>query len=131
MTRHFVLLTAVLAYASASLLHFTHNAEFLGEYPNLPAWITRAWVYIAWGGQSAVGLIGYLMLRQGRPRPGLIALGIYGLTGFAGLLHFAAAPMSSHTGVMQLTIWVEAATGAALCVVACWWIRRAAHERAA
>ena len=29
-------------YLAASLLHFAHNAEFLGDYPNLPTWLTRS-----------------------------------------------------------------------------------------
>ena len=46
--------------AAASLVHFTHNAEFLGEYPDLPAWISRMLVYAVWCGLSSVGLVGYL-----------------------------------------------------------------------
>src|SRR5215469_12243644 len=30
-------------YAAASLVHFTHNAEYLAQYPNLPASWTPRW----------------------------------------------------------------------------------------
>lgn len=32
----------LVAYGAASLVHFIHNAEFLGDYPGLPATWTRA-----------------------------------------------------------------------------------------
>jgi hypothetical protein len=41
-----------LAYAAASLVHFVHNAEFLADYPSMPAWLSRATVYGAWLGLS-------------------------------------------------------------------------------
>ena len=34
-------------YAAANLLHFMHNAGYVAQYPNLPAWWTRADVPIA------------------------------------------------------------------------------------
>jgi hypothetical protein len=44
--RHNVLLIFLVAYAIASLVHYSHNAEFLGDYPNMPAWLSRAQVYV-------------------------------------------------------------------------------------
>lgn len=105
-----VLLVFVLAYGAASLFHYTHNAEFLNEYPNLPAWLTRAQVYAAWLGVTAVGLIGYLLVRRRHRLAGLIALGFYGVLGLDGLGHYAVAPTSAHTFTMNLTIWLEVAT---------------------
>ena len=35
-------------YSAASLLHFAHDAEYPGDYPNLPAWLTRSGVHFAW-----------------------------------------------------------------------------------
>ena len=48
----------LVAYAAATLLHFAHNAEFLAEYPNMPAWLTRTKVYAAWLMLSALGAAG-------------------------------------------------------------------------
>lgn len=96
-------------YAGASLLHFTHNAEYLAEYPNLPAAWTRAEVYLAWCGVMAVGLLGYGLYRGGFNRVGLTLLGIYGGLGFAGLLHYTRAPVAHHSPVMNFTIWLEIA----------------------
>lgn len=47
------------AYFFASLGHFAHNAEFLCEYPNLPDWLKRAKVYLAWIAITSVGLVGF------------------------------------------------------------------------
>ena len=38
----------LLLYAAASLVHCAHDAEFVRDYPNLPASWTRAGVYGAW-----------------------------------------------------------------------------------
>jgi hypothetical protein len=38
-----VLLACLLAYAAASLFHHLHNAAFLDQYPNLPAWLSPMW----------------------------------------------------------------------------------------
>jgi hypothetical protein len=79
-------------YAAASLLHFTHNAEYLAQYPNLPASWTRATVYLTWCGLTAVGLMGFVLYRAGNRRIGLTAMAIYGGLGFATvfLVHVAS-----------------------------------------
>jgi hypothetical protein len=97
----------LLGYAAASLLHHVHNAEFLAEYPNLPASLTRGGVYAAWLGEALVGLAGYLLLGKGWPRSGLLLIGLYALTGFAGLAHYYAAPVAAHSLAMNATILLE------------------------
>jgi hypothetical protein len=99
-------------YAAASLLHFTHNAEYLAQYPNLPASWTRADVYLAWCGVTAVGLLGFVLYRSGYRRFGLTVLAIYGALGFAGLLHYSRAPVAHHSAAMNVTIWAEVAAAA-------------------
>ncbi len=104
----------LLAYCAASLLHHVHNAEFLGEYPNMPAWLTPAGVYGAWLGVTAVGVAGYSLLQLGYRLVGLAALGIYGALGLYGLGHYSVAPLSAHTSTMHLTIWLEVVAGVLL-----------------
>ncbi len=99
-----------LAYFAGSLFHFIHNAEFLAEYPNLPATWTRAGVYGAWLAVTAVGLAGGLLIFRGHRLPGLAMVGLYALLGFIGFAHYYVAPMAAHTPAMHLTIWLEAAT---------------------
>lgn len=105
-----VLLILVVAYAGASLFHYSHNAEFLTEYPNMPAWLSRVQVYTAWLGVTAIGLVGYLLLRSRYQVVGLLVLAAYGLLGLDGLGHYAVAPLSAHTLTMNLTIWLEVTT---------------------
>jgi hypothetical protein len=97
----------LLVYCAASFAHFWHNAEFLMEYPNLPAWLTRAQVYGVWLAITAVGAAGYLLLRARWRRLGLVVLAIYAAIGFDGLLHYTRAPLMAHTGTMNVTIWSE------------------------
>ena len=106
-------------YALASLGHFVHNAEFLADYPNLPVWLTRAQVYVAWLGIQAVGVLGYLLSRTRYQFLGFGVLGVYAAIGLDGLLHYSRAPMSAHTATMNFTIWFEVAAAVlVLCALA-------------
>ena len=110
MSRINKLLIILLAYCSASLFHFVHNAVYIEEYPNLPAWISVAGIYLTWLGITAIGIIGYWLLRSGKRLIGLLTLGVYGAIGLAGLAHYSLAPISAHTFTMNLSIWSEAVT---------------------
>ena len=101
-------------YAAASFWHFMHNAEYLADYPNLPAWLSRADVYVAWCTITGVGALGYVLYRLKAPRVGMLIIALYAGTGFDGLLHYARAPVSHHTMTMNLTIWSEAVAAALL-----------------
>jgi hypothetical protein len=102
----------LLVYAGASFVHFAHNAEYLADYPNLPAWLTRLQVYAVWLGITAVGVLGYGLLHARLRLPGLAVLAVYAAIGFDGLLHYTRAPFAAHTGTMNLTIWSEVVTAA-------------------
>ncbi|MCR5869227.1 hypothetical protein [Aquincola sp. J276] len=102
------------AYLLASLGHFTHNAEFICSYPNLPAWLTSAQVYGFWLALTAVGVLGLALVRAGRKSLGLLVIGAYAALGFDGLGHYALAPMALHTLVANITILSEVAAAALL-----------------
>lgn len=104
----------LIAYAAAGLAHHAHNAAFLGEYPNLPAWLTAAHIYAAWLGMTAVGALGYVVFARGRDAIGLALMAAYALYGLGALAHYAAAPLSAHGATMHATIWLEAAAAALL-----------------
>ena len=101
-------------YSAATLLHFAHNAEYLAQYPHLPASWSRGDVYAAWGGLMALGLAGYGLYALGSRGIGRMILGLYAILGFGGLLHYTRAPMAHHSAMMNLTIWAEALTGSLL-----------------
>jgi hypothetical protein len=112
------LLVLLIAHAAASLLHFAHNAEFLADYPNIPASLSREGVYAAWLAVTALGVLGYLLFRRGFRLAGPGVIAGYALLGFGGLTHYSLAPLSEHTAAMNATIWLEAATAALLLVAA-------------
>ena len=114
MTRRDGLLWCLIAYTAASLFHYSHNATFLSDYPNLPAWLTSAEVYAAWIGVTAVGVVGYALVARGFESAGLVVLTMYGLMGLDGLTHYTVAPMAAHTLAMNVSIWLEAATALAV-----------------
>ncbi|SRR5258706_8090061 len=97
----------MLVYAGASLVHFAHNAEFLADYPNMPAWLSRLDVYGAWLAATAVGVLGYLLVLGGHHLSGLLVIAVYAVLGFDGLGHYARAPVAAHTATMNATIWIE------------------------
>ena len=107
------LLTLLLVHAAASLIHFSHNAEFLSDYPNMPAWLSPAGVYAAWLVEAAVGITGLVLFLRGHAA-GLFIIAAYGVLGLAGLDHYTLAPLTAHTFTMNLTIWLETLTAAAL-----------------
>jgi hypothetical protein len=113
-----LLLLLVVVYGIASLAHFSHNAVYLHQYPNLPPSLTTARVWLAWLVVASVGGAGYWLYRSNRPRAGLLLIAIYALLGFAGLDHYTLAPPSAHTLAMNATIWSEFVTAAALLLFA-------------
>jgi hypothetical protein len=104
----------LLLYLAASLLHFAHNAEYLADYPNLPAWLTPSGIYLMWIAQAAVGIGGFVLYSAGWQIPGLILIGLYSAFGFDGLLHYSRAPLDAHSFGMNFTIWFEVAAAAIL-----------------
>jgi hypothetical protein len=108
------LFALLIIYCAASLLHFAHNAEFVADYPNLPIWLTRSKVYLAWLGVSAVGAAGVILLRMGLRLSGLLLIAAYAMLGFAGLDHYWVAPFGAHTAAMNATIGFEVAAAALL-----------------
>ena len=110
-------LLALLACVAATLLHHVHNAEFLDQYPGMPAWLSPMGVYAAWSAATATGIAGYALLRGGYRIVGLVLLIGYGCYGLDGLAHYALAPASAHSLAMNLTIWLEAVTAAALLII--------------
>jgi hypothetical protein len=110
------LLSLVLAHAAASLVHFVHNAAYLADYPNMPAWISPTGIYGVWLAEAAIGALGVLFMLRERSA-GLVLIALYAVLGFGGLDHYTLAPVSAHTLAMNATIWLEAAT--AILLLAC------------
>lgn len=98
-------------YFIASLAHFAHNAEFIAFYPGMPAWLTRADVYLAWLAITCLGAAGLLLARMGFHAFALCLLAAYGAFGLDGLAHYTLALCSEHTLATNITIWAEAVTG--------------------
>ncbi|CAN7316200.1 hypothetical protein [Polaromonas sp. LjRoot131] len=115
-----ILLALTAAYFLTSLGHFSHNAEFICEYPNLPAWLTRAQVYAVWAAITSVGALGLLLMRKKYMTAGLLLLAIYAALGFDGLGHYAVAPLELHPLMANVTILSEVAAAALLLPVALW-----------
>lgn len=131
MTGERALAALVLVYAAASLFHHAHNAAYLGDYPNMPAWLTPAGVYVAWLATTAVGVAGYLLLRSGFRLAGLGTIALYGAFGLYGLAHYGVAPVSAHSPTMHLTIWLEATTGTLVLIGVAWLVVGELRQRAA
>jgi hypothetical protein len=124
------LLALVLLHAAASLTHFVHNATFLADYPNMPAWISPAGVYAVWFAEAAIGAAGMLLVLRGR-QIGLALIAIYAVLGFGGLDHYVLAPVSAHTVAMNATIWLEMTTGVILLAFVAWRLGWSTRKRPA
>jgi hypothetical protein len=104
----------LILYAAMSFWHFAHNAEFLAQYPNLPASWSRGEVYVAWCCATTLGVVGYVLYLRGNRTVGLALLACYAVLGFGGLLHYTRAPLTRHSAMMNLTIWMEVAAAGLL-----------------
>lgn len=127
------LLRASLAlYFVASLVHFAHNAEYIAFYPNMPAWLTRENVYVAWVAVTGVGAAGIAFMARGWLSVGALVLAAYGALGLDGLGHYALARCAEHTAAMNLTIGFEAIAGVGLaaCAASVAFQARSARRRA-
>jgi hypothetical protein len=125
--RHVWLLLAL--YGVASLVHFSHNAEYIAFYPNMPTWLTREKVYLAWLAITGVGIIGTILVAGGWRTTAALFFAAYGAFGLDGLAHYTLALCSEHTPAMNFSIWFEAAAGATLAVSAGWFAWRQARIR--
>jgi hypothetical protein len=121
----------VALYCAASLIHFTHNAEYIAFYPNMPAWLTREKVYIAWLAVTSVGLTGAAFAAFGWRIAAVLALAAYGCFGLDGLGHYALALCSQHTFAMNFTIWFEVVAGLLLAAACAACVARIAAARRA
>jgi hypothetical protein len=117
MSRDHALLTFMLVYGAASLVHFVHNAVYLEFYPNMPAWLTPLGVLASWLVVAGTGAVGYWLFRKGSTVVGLAAIALYAALGFAGLDHYAIAPVSAHSLAMNATIVGEVISASVLLVV--------------
>ena len=99
------------SYCLASFAHFAHNAEYLDSYPNLPAWLSRAEIYLTWCAITAVGVVGYWLHQRRHTWFGAAVLALYAALGFDGLLHYQRAPMAAPIA-MHVTIWTEVVAAA-------------------
>lgn len=115
-----LLAVLAVAYFLTSLGHFSHNAEFICEYPNLPASLTRAKVYAVWVGITSVGMVGFLLVWKRFVTTGLVLVAVYALLGFDGLGHYALAPMAWHTPMANITILSEVVAAALLLAATVW-----------
>lgn len=104
---HRILLTLLAIFATASLIHFTHNAEFIADYPNLPRSWSAMHVYLAWIGMTTIGVVGWILMSRGLLIAGLLTLAVYAALGLDSLGHYVLAPMSAHTVAMNATILAE------------------------
>ena len=106
------LATLLLVYAIASFIHFVHNAEFLSAYPGMPSTWTRSGIYFVWAAMTAVGIGGWMLVAHGYRRAGLLLAAVYASLGMDSLGHYALAPVSAHSMMMNVTILLEVSTAA-------------------
>jgi hypothetical protein len=112
-----------LRYGLASLAHFAHNAEYIAFYPNMPVWLTRDNVYLAWLAVTGVGVLAIAFAAAGWRAAAALFLIVYGAFGLDGLGHYGLALCSQHTLAMNVTIWAEALAGVALASCSGWAVR--------
>ena len=108
------LLVIALVYLVASLGHFVHNAEYLEQYPNLPGWLTRKGVYLAWLAVTLPSIAALVAWAKGHPGLTFGLLAAWGALGYLGLDHYHVAPVSAHAFLANVSILFEVVAGSVL-----------------
>jgi hypothetical protein len=105
-------------YGLCTFAHFTHHAEFLVYYPNLPEALTREVVYLLWMAVTVVGMAAVPFSMLGMGVVAALLLALYGLLGLSGLAHYSLGAWEEHSLVANLLIVFQALSGLALAVKA-------------
>ena len=116
-------------YLVASLTHFVHNAEFIDEYPNLPAWLARSDVYLAWAATLIPCVLAYWAWARGREAWAFGLFAAWSALGFLGLDHYYIAPVSAHSKSAIFTIFFELLAGAGLLAVSIFYLVKSCAGR--
>jgi hypothetical protein len=100
----------------------------------MPAWLSRADVYVAWLAITAIGIAGYILVGHRHRFAGLLMIAAYAALGLDSLGHYVLAPMSAHTATMNSTILLEVATAAllfarSLGLIAAWQAARTNEQK--
>ena len=105
----FVIATGVIA----SALHFADNAVEIAHY-NEPGWITRSGVAVTWFVVTAIAAVALLHGRADKVF--FVLAGTYALVLLSALLHYVYGPPMDMPMLSNVTVLIEAVTGAALAV---------------
>jgi len=121
--REHSLLASLVAYVAAGFAHNVHNAEYLGDYPGMPRWLSPMLVYGGWLAATAVGFAGYALFQRGSRILGGALIALYAAYGLYSLGHYAVAPFSAHTTAMNVTILLDVGTALFLLLSLAWTAR--------
>jgi hypothetical protein len=86
----------------------------------MPEWLTPFGVMLCWLVIAIIGAIGYWLFGSGSAKLGLAVMALYAALGFAGLDHYAIAPVSAHSLAMSATIVAEVIAASVLLVAITW-----------
>ncbi|QNK00706.1 hypothetical protein [Dyella telluris] len=98
----------LLANVAASILHYTDNVLFFGEYPE-PTWINPSIVDAFWFVMTPLAWLGYRQVRRGATLTGSLVLLGYGVANLLSLGHYRYAPMHAISHRINAFILLEAA----------------------
>jgi hypothetical protein len=113
------MLLVLIATFVSSVFHYTDNYVRFDQYPQGdPALIARPTIWIAWLAFTGIGILGYLLYRQGRARPAAVYLAIYSISGLVSPLHYLYGSLSDFDPLQHVFILTDGLLGAAVLYVA-------------
>jgi hypothetical protein len=120
-----------LVVAASTILtafHFADNYLSIETYPQ-PEWVTGPAVLISWPLFTALGVVGYLLYRQGRFASAHAFLVAYSYTGLSSLGHFLSGSPDEFTTRGLISVLIDGVAGSAVLAVASWSIIARRRER--
>ncbi|MEA2447396.1 MAG: hypothetical protein QOK47_1033 [Actinomycetota bacterium] len=107
------LVPALVVTFVSSIFHYTDNYLRYEQYPSGdPPLIARPTIWIAWLAFTGIGILGYLLYRQGRLKPAGLYFAIYSISGLVSPLHYLYGSLSDFDLIQHVFILTDGIAGA-------------------
>ncbi len=122
------LLRVILGFSMLSTAaHYSHNFVDVDSYPGGGP-VVQVLIVLSWPLLTAIGLYGYRLYGQGRPRDAHVPLLVYSLTGLITPLHFVYGSPDI-APFWYATIFTDFLAGASIVAFVVWSASRPARSR--
>lgn len=114
-----ILLLLLIAAIVSTTIHYADNAISFDKYPQ-GGGVTAEIVALTWLLLTPVGILGYLLYRDGRFFPAYFALAVYSFLGVSTPWHYTEANFADFALWRNVSILIDGITGGAIAGFVLW-----------